>query len=432
MTTTAEVRLWGSRIGTVAVTDDSPIARFEYDPSFLLSGIQLSPITMPLSGQVYSFPNLNTQSFHGLPGMLSDSLPDAFGNAVIDSWLESQGRHAGSLNPVERLCYTGSRGMGALEYEPASGPDPSESELLHMDELVDLASRIVSKRKELSTTVGDHAIQRIINVGTSAGGARAKAVIALNEETDEIRSGQLDVPDGFEHWLMKFDGVADNGDMEGADPPCYTIIEYAYHLMAIDAGIKMSECRLLEEDGRHHFLTRRFDRVGSGSDTKKLHMQTLAGLAHFDYKQAGAYSYQQAAEVAQRLGIGQNEIDELFRRMVFNVIARNQDDHVKNISFLMDKKGTWSLSPAYDVTFAFNPSGERTSRHQMMVHGKRDDITFDDLLETAKQMNLKASRAKEIVAQVRSAVGAWRKYAEEAGLDEERSEAIAKEFVWVA
>ena len=427
MTTAAEVRLWGTAIGSVAVEERSPFARFEYDEAFSRSGIQLAPLAMPLSQQVYSFPQLSVDSFHGLPGLLSDSLPDKFGNAVIDSWLESQGRPRGSLNAVERLCYTGSRGMGALEYVPAIGPVSDPREALRVDALVELASRILSQRESVRVSDADHAMEQIIRVGTSAGGARAKAVVAWNEETGEMRSGQVDAGRGFGHWLIKFDGVAGNRDKEAEDGPRYTVIEYAYYLMARAAGVAMTECRLFDEGGRRHFMTRRFDR--SGVDGSKLHMQTLGGLAHFDFNVPGAHSYEQAALVARRVGLGQAEAEELFRRMAFNVAARNQDDHVKNISFLMDRRGAWSLAPAYDVTYAYNPAGAWTGSHQMAVNGKRDGIGREDCLAAAAAMSIKAPRAKEILAEVNGAVNRWASFADEAALPEPIAAALAEQFV---
>lgn len=425
MTTTAEVRLWGTAIGTVALQEGESYARFEYDSSFANSGIQLSPLTMPLSRQVYSFPHIATESFHGLPGLLADSLPDKFGNAVIDSWLESQGRRRGSLNAVERLCYTGTRGMGALEYVPTLGPTHNTQEILQVDRLVDLASRILTQRESMSVSTDDHVMEQIIRIGTSAGGARAKAVVAWNEKTGEMRSGQIDTEKGFGHWLIKFDGVTGNRDKEALDGPRYTVIEYAYHLMAQAAGISMEECRLFDEGGRRHFMTRRFDRTREGD---KLHMQTLGALAHFDFNVPGAHSYEQAVEVARRIGLGQGEAEELFRRMVFNIMARNQDDHVKNISFLMDRSGAWSLAPAYDVTYAYNPEGAWTGSHQMTINGKRDDITHDDCLAAARAMSIKVPRARSIMIEVQDATAQWPNFAEEAGLPEKIAASLQEHF----
>lgn len=427
MTTVAEVKLWGSTIGVVSISNDEAHARFEYDAGFLNSGIELSPILMPLSSHVYSFPQLSTESFHGLPVLLSDSLPDKFGNTVIDSWLISQGRAPGTLDPVERLCYTGSRGMGALEYAPAIGPDFNEQETLHVDELVNLASRILSQRSSLSFQEDDHAMQQIIQVGTSAGGARAKALIAWNEATGEIRSGQIATDPDFGLWLMKFDGVTDNGDKEGADAPRYTVIEYAFHLMAKAAGIDMMECRLYDEGDRRHFLTRRFDRAQSNGD--RIHMQTLAGIAGFDYNQAGAHSYEEASEVMRKLGLGQQEVEELFRRMVLNVIAQNNDDHVKNLSFLMDRSGTWRFAPAYDVTYAYKPGAPWTGSHQMSINGMRSGIELEDLTATASFMNIKRRRATDIIAQVGDAVGNWTGFAEDAGLSSETAQRLESTFL---
>lgn len=426
MTTVAEVRLWGTAIGAVSWEDGSRAARFEYDPRFVASGIELAPLVMPLSGQVYSFPQLAIESFHGLPGLLADSLPDKFGNAVLDSWLEAQGRSRGSLNPVERLCYTGVRGMGALEYVPAIGPEASPGDELEVKALVDLASRILTQREMLEVSAADHAMEQIIRVGTSAGGARAKAVVSWNEQTGEMRSGQTFVGGGFGHWLIKFDGVSGNRDKEAFDGPRYTVIEYAYYLMARAAGISMEECRLFEEGGRRHFMTRRFDRTADGG---KIHMQTLGALAHFDFNVPGAHSYEQAVEVARRVGLGQEEAEEIFRRMVFYVTARNQDDHVKNVSFLMGRDGAWRLAPAYDVTYAFNPDGIWTGSHQMTINGKRDGIGRDDCLTAAGAMSIKASRAREILGEVTDAVSRWAVFADEAGLPEAQARSIQGQFV---
>ncbi|MEC4294545.1 type II toxin-antitoxin system HipA family toxin [Adlercreutzia shanghongiae] len=426
MTTVAEVRLWGTAIGAVAWEGGSRAARFQYNPSFVASGIELAPLVMPLSGQVYSFPQLAVESFHGLPGLLADSLPDKFGNAVIDSWLEAQGRPRGSLNPVERLCYTGVRGMGALEYVPAIGPEASLGDELEVEALVDLASRILTQRETLEVSAADHAMEQIIRVGTSAGGARAKAVVSWNEQTGEMRSGQTSAGRGFGHWLIKFDGVSGNRDKEALDGPRYTVIEYAYYLMARMSGISMEECRLFEEGGRRHFMTRRFDRTADGD---KIHMQSLGALAHFDFNVPGAHSYEQAVEVARRVGLGQEEAEEIFRRMVFNVMARNQDDHVKNVSFLMGRDGAWHLAPAYDVTYAYNPDGIWTGSHQMTVNGKRDGIERGDCLAAAEAMSIKASRAREILGEVADAVSRWGAFADEAGLPEAQARSIQGQFV---
>lgn len=427
MTSAAEVRLWGTTVGTAALRDGADYAIFEYDEEFLRSGIELSPLAMPLARRVYSFPELPLRSFHGLPGLLADSLPDKFGNVVLASWLASQERNSDSLDCIERLCYTGSRGMGALEYVPALGPEQSPYDQLQVERLVELASDILVQRESLSFQDDDHAMAQIIRVGTSAGGARAKAVVAWNQQTGELRSGQVHSGDGFEHWLMKFDGVVGNRDKEAADPPHYTVIEYAYHLMARAAGIEMTECKLFEEGDRRHFMTRRFDRVqGTGG---KLHTQTLGALTGFDFNDSGAHGYEQAAEAMRRLGLGQEEVEELFRRMVFNVIAKNHDDHVKNISFIMDRSGTWGLAPAYDVTYAFNPDGLWTGSHQMTIHGKRDGIEVDDILATAASMSIRRARARDITAQVNEAVEQWGEFADTARLPEKTALALRRAFV---
>ena len=425
--TAAEVILWGTKIGTVVYEPETSLASFEYDGGFLRSGIELSPIAMPLAGRIYTFPELSYRSFHGLPGMLADSLPDKFGNAVIDAWLETQGRSPGSLDPVERLCYTGSRGMGALEYRPARDFSAGEAQGLKIDRLVQLAADILHNRKTMHIPVDEHAMSEIIKVGTSAGGARAKAVIAWNEHTGDIRSGQIDAGTGYRYWLIKFDGVSGNGDKEGEDDPGYTKIEYAYYLMAQKAGITMNECRLYEESGRSHFMTLRFDR--DQETGAKRHMQSLGGIAHFDYNLPGAYSYEQAAEVMRRLRISKPEILQLYRRMIFNVMARNQDDHVKNISFLMDRKGQWSLAPAYDVTYAYNPGGIWTGSHQMRIHGKRAGIQQEDLILAGKSMDIGKHDAEQMIEEVRAALNQWPDYAAQAKLSEDKALRISKQFL---
>ncbi|WP_417832584.1 type II toxin-antitoxin system HipA family toxin [Terasakiella sp.] len=416
--TVAEVKLWGRTIGAVSWDQNTAQGAFQYDQQFAKSAIEVSPLKMPLSEKVYSFPALPKESFHGLPGLLSDSLPDDFGNALINAWLAREGRAAESFNPVERLCYTGSRGMGALEYAPVKGPKPKTSKPVDVAALVDLASEILTKRNELSGSFAapdrEESLNEILQVGTSAGGARAKAIIAWNEKTNEVRSGQVHAGEGFTYWLLKFDGVAGNKDKELEDPKGFGLIEYAYYKMAILAGIRMNECRLLQENGRSHFMTKRFDRTDAG---QKYHMQSFAALEHFDFKKAGAYSYEQAFQTIRKLGLTMDDVEEQFRRMAFNVIARNQDDHVKNIAFLMNKAGDWSLSPAFDMTYSYNPKGDWTSRHQMTLNGKRDHFSLDDFKDCARLVSLQRGRAEEILEQVQDAVRKWHSLAEEAGVD---------------
>ena len=409
--------MWGRTIGAVSMTDGEDFAAFQYDPAFTGSGIEISPLMMPLARKVYTFPELSRQTFHGLPGLLADSLPDRFGNALINAWLASQGRRPDSFNAVERLCYTGVRGMGAIEYAPATGPKGRQATRIQIDKLVALASEILTHRNTLHVSFGEKskedALKDILRIGTSAGGARAKAVIAWNPATNEVRSGQLSAGDGFEYWLLKFDGVSGNKDKELEDPGGFGLIEYAYSKMAVAAGINMSECRLFEENNRHHFMTRRFDRLAGN---EKLHMQSLCALGHYDFNMAGAYSYEQALLVIRQLGLPMKSIEEMFRRMVFNIIARNQDDHVKNIAFLMDKSGTWSLAPAFDVIYSYNPTGDWTASHQMTLNGKRDDFTLEDFKACARIASMKRGRAESIIQEVRERVLRWRDYADEAGV----------------
>jgi serine/threonine-protein kinase HipA len=421
----ARVQLWGRTIGAVSLEEARETAAFQYDREFAQSGIEVSPLSMPLSPQVYEFPALPRNTFHGLPGLLADSLPDKFGNALIDAWLATQGRRPEDFSAVERLCYIGTRGMGALEFAPVLGPRPRKATKIDIDALVRLAGEVLTHRSNLHGHFHqprkEKALRDILRVGTSAGGARAKAVIAWNAATNEVRSGQIASGDGFDYWLLKFDGVAGNRDKELEDPKGYGGIEFAYHLMATAAGITMSECRLLEENGRRHFMTRRFDRLAGG---EKLHMQSLGALAHFDFNQAGAYAYEQALLAIRRLELPMAAVEEQFRRMVFNIIARNQDDHVKNIAFLMNKQGEWSLAPAFDVTYSYNPSGSWTATHQMTLNGKRDGFTLEDFQDCAKAAVMKRGRAATIVEEVQAAVKRWPEFAAEARLADEWSDKI--------
>lgn len=407
--TTAAIHLYQTLIGAVTWDEARELAVFEYAPEFLRSGIEISPVTLPLGAGRFTFPNLPRETFKGLPGLLADSLPDKFGNLLIDQWLTRQGRPPQSFNPVERLCYLGTRAMGALEFQPALLP-AGPMETLQLEALVQLANDALSSRENLHVNLHQSpaALATLLRIGTSAGGARAKAVISWNPLTGEIRSGQLPPDPGFEPWLLKFDGVATNRDKELNDPLGFGRIEYAYHLMARAAGITMTDCRLLEESGRAHFMTRRFDRGPAG---EKFHCQSLCAIAHFDFNQAGAYSYEQAFQTARRLGLPQPDLTELFRRAAFNILTRNQDDHTKNIAFRMDRRGGWRLAPAFDLIYAYNPAGAWTNRHQMTLNGKRDGFLTGDLLAAASAADLKPPKAKSILRQVHAAASTWKTHA---------------------
>lgn len=423
MMTVAEVKLWGKRIAAVSIDDDSPYVYFKYDDDFVTSGINLSPIMMPLSSEIFQFKTLPLTTFKGLPGLLSDSLPDQYGNKIIHAWLSSQDRSIDSFDIIERLCYIGKRGMGALEYYPTKHSEFNEVEDIDLDHLIALSNEILNAKEKIVARREDE-LEEIIKVGTSAGGARAKAIIAYNEETKVIKSGQIDAGKGFTYWLLKLDGI------DQKEESSFTRREYAYYLMAIEAKIVMSESRLLEKDGYYHFMTKRFDRVAdSDGEVEKLHMQTLGALAHIDYHEPGVMSYERATDIMYMMGIKLSENKQFFRRMVFNVMARNQDDHVKNISFLMNKKGEWTLSPAYDITYAFNPEGKWTSRHQMTINSKAHDFSIDDLLKSADRMKIKREDAKLIINDVRHALLKWDTFAKQASLRKEDIEFIKNQFI---
>lgn len=416
--TTATVKLWGTAIGYVAMDRSERFARFEYDPDFAGSGIEPAPLQMPLrQGYIYRFQNLHPRSFHGLPGMLADSLPDKYGNSLINVWLARTGRRAEDFNAVDRLCYTGARGMGALEFEPSAGADAGRDKLLDIANLVKLAAMAFAGKEALDTILtpeaGEQALLDILSVGTSAGGARAKAVIAFDPETKHVRSGQVALPRGFEHWLIKFDGVAFSGDWGVADPLGYGLLEYSYYLVAGKCGITMMESRLFSENGRNHFMTRRFDRTGAGA---KKFVQTLAALAHFDYYESGLYSYEQVIMTMRRLGMSQPDVEEQVRRTLFNLVGCNQDDHVKNISFMMDRRGKWRLSPAYDMCHA--EGSDFTRFHQLSLNGKTSGFTMEDIKHLERYARLPRGRGKKILDQVLDAFSEWPAIAEDLGIPE--------------
>jgi len=416
MVNVAKVNLWGNLVGAVAWLEDRGYCNFEFDPAFLKLGLDLAPVTMPLSSllrssRIVNFPALPFETYSGLPGLLNDSLPDKFGNRLIDIWLASQGRTVESMSPVERLCYVGNRAMGALEFEPMIKRGKNNPIPVDLGELVKLASEALKQKEGLHGNFlidTNKALHDILLVGTSAGGARAKAVIAYNEGTGAVVSGQLSAPEGFSHWLLKLDGVSNEsiGPAKG-----YGRMEYAYYKMALDCGINISESRLLKENGRAHFMTRRFDRK---ENNQKVHMLTLCGMCHFDFNSPGAYSYEQAFQTMRQLRLPYTDAEQLFTRMVFNVISMNMDDHTKNISFLMDSDGNWRLSPAYDLSWSYHPGNKWLAMHQMTINGKRQDISRADLLTVAKQMNIK--KAKDIIDRVITIISYWKSYATDAGI----------------
>lgn len=415
------INLWGTPIGYLHQNENGLIG-FQYDDDFLASGIEVAPITMPLSSRTYSFPTLAEQTYHGLPGLVADSLPDKFGSIVMRRYLESQGRDADSLSVIEKLCYTGKRGMGALEYEPSVNV-ASTSAPLDIDALTKLASDILSQKESFHTEANDDMMAQLMESGSSVGGARAKTLIAWNPQTNDIRSGQVNTGDGYEYWLLKFGNIANNKDKDAeADDKEYTQIEYAYYLMATAAGLRMSECRLLQKGNGVHFMTKRFDRQGSRSE--KVHMQSLCAMAHLDFNEPRVHSYEDAFRVMKKLNLPYSDFVQLFTRMVFNDFAKNFDDHTKNISFLMDKRGVWSLAPAYDVTFSYRKDSTWVQAHQMLINGKADNITTEDLLTTARIAGIKPSDAKRCIEQVTNAVSIWETFAEQANLHEQNASRI--------
>ncbi len=418
---TVSVKMWGTVVGYLHEEENGVIG-FQYDKDFLKSEIEISPVKMPLSNRTYSFLNLREETFYGLPGMVADSLPDKFGNIVINKYLEAQGRTSDSLSIIEKLCYTGKRGMGALEYEPAQDLE-FESKELDIDALTKLASDILTEKESLHIKHDSNMMSQLMECSSSVGGARAKTLIAWNPLTDDVRSGQIDAGSGYEYWLLKFDNIKNNKDKDATpDENEYTKVEYAYYLMAKASGINMSECRIYKENGSSHFMTKRFDRIGQKGE--KIHMQTLCAIAHMDFNLPRTYSYEEAFDIMKKLKLPYKDFVELFRRMVFNDYAKNFDDHTKNISFLMDKKGIWSLSPAYDITFAYKRDSIWVNAHQMLINGKSENITKDDLLAVARNVGIKKQDAQKCINAVECAIKNWKLFANEAGISNQNIKRI--------
>lgn len=425
MITTAFIKIWDETVGAVAWNLETGIASFEYDPKFITKKWDLAPLKMPLASsnrRVFSFPELrNIKTFKGLPGLLADVLPDDYGNQLINNWLAQNGRPENSMNPVEMLCFIGTRGMGALEFEPSQFKANKRAFDIEVDSLVNISQKMLEKREGFETNLSEDeqkAMLDILKIGTSAGGARPKAIIAYNEKTGQVKSGQTNAPKGFEHWLIKLDTVS---DVQFGESTGYGRIEMAYYLMAKACEIEMMECRLMEENGRAHFMTKRFDR--QDGDTKH-HIQTLCAMQHYDFNQITSFSYEQLFQTMRLLKLPYPQAEQLFRRMAFNVIARNCDDHTKNFAFRLKQNENWELTPAYDVCFAYRPESTWVSQHNLSINGKRKDITKEDLLIVAKSMNIK--KANQIIQQINDVVGKWATFAEEAKVNKDFMEQISK------
>ena len=422
----ARVLLWGTQIGAVSWIEEDKLGVFQYTPEFVGSGIQPAPFMMPLRVPAYQFPGLS-DTFKGLPGMLSDSLPDKFGTSVINAWLARQGRSEDDFSPVERLCVIANRGMGALEFEPAIPFAAPVDDLLEIEKLVELTNEILNEKKNVSVKLDQddnrEALATLVRVGTSAGGARAKAIVDWNPSTGEFRSGQIKNPEGFEHWIIKFDGVGNKEERAIISPQGYGKIEFVYSELARLAGINMPKTHLYHEGGRSHFMVKRFDRNESGD---KIHMQSLGAIRHVDFNSPGIYSYEETLISMKQLELPVSDLEEFFRRAVFNVFARNNDDHVKNVAFLMDRRGQWRLSPAYDLTFACDPGNYWLRRHQMTINGKAENFDLQDLEMLGSLAGLKKKKTLEVIKRVWEAIKSWRKLAEIQGIDPQRTDAIGK------
>jgi len=416
-----KISIWGNMVGAVAWDPQKNHGVMEFSDDFVKLGLDLAPLTMSyeelMRGQrIFTFPALSHETYEGLPGLLADALPDAFGNTVLRGWLRSQDRGSESLTPLEKLSYVGKRAMGALEFEPETRT-PGFEDKIEVERLLNLTNKVLEEKSKVLLHLNDdekRAMDSLIRIGASAGGQRPKAIVGFHPGTMEVRSGQVPLPDGFGYYLLKFDGVKE-GTL--GDPMGYGRLELAYHHMALECGIQMQPCRLLEENGRAHFMTLRFDRTTKG---EKLHTQTLCALSHFDYRLAGGFSYEDAFEEMRALNLPYPDLDQLYKRMVFNVVARNQDDHTKNIAFIMEKTGEWRLSPAYDVTWSYNPRGDWTNLHQMSINQKRDEFSIHDLMEVAHRQGIKSP--SETIERTMDTVSRWKEFASGTGVQKDLAE----------
>lgn len=429
---TAFVNIWGELAGAVAWDETKGFATFEYDSKFIGKGWDLAPFQMPLleHKRDFNFPALRKKAdpamdtFKGLPGLLADILPDRYGNELINLWLAQQGRPLNSMNPVEMLCFIGTRGMGALEFRPTTLTESKRAFNVEVDSLINIARQMLTKKEAFVTNLNaneEKAIIEILRIGTSAGGARPKAVIAYNEKSGEVKSGQTNAPKGFEHWLIKLDGVS---EIQLGTSKGYGRVEMAYYNMAVACGIHMMPSRLLEENGRAHFMTRRFDREGGAT---KHHIQTFCALKHVDFNQVSSFSYEQLFQTMRELRLPYPDAEQMFRRMVFNVVARNCDDHTKNFAFRLKKDGKWELAPAYDVCHAYQPKHQWVSQHALSVNGKRTNITKDDLLDVGRSINNK--KASESIQEIIHIVRQWKKFANETGVSARLRDEIAATLI---
>lgn len=422
------INLWGKTIAATTWDEDREVGVIEFNDTLIREGLDVAPLMMPLEDivrgeRIFQFPALGRKTFKGLPGLLSDSLPDDYGNQIIDEWFASRGRTAGEITPIDRLCYVGQRGMGALEYEPTDHDGQlNDSTRIDIQTLTALAQKILNDREAFQANLrqNNQAIIDILKIGTSAGGAKPKAIIAYNEQTKDVRSGQVKAPEGYTYWLLKFDGVESKNVND--NPMGIGRIEYAYYKMALDCGIRMMESRLLPEGNHAHFMTKRFDRLDSG---EKVHVQTLAAMAHYDRNER--YSYEQAFEVCRRLHLPYSDQEQLYRRMVFNVVARNHDDHTKNHSFLMSREGEWSLAPAYDLCYSYSSQGKWTQFHQMSLAGKRSDFTYRDLLTVADNVGIR--QPEKIIDPIIEVVSRWREYASAVDVSREHADYIGERLM---
>ncbi|MAZ87599.1 MAG: toxin HipA [Cellvibrionaceae bacterium] len=408
-------------VGAVSYDSESRLGAFEYEPKFIQTGIELSPIKMPLSTQIYAFPELINATYRGLPGLLADSLPDDFGNAVLNAWVAAQGKSPADISPLQRLQYTGSRGMGALEYAPATQlKSLNASNKIAIESLVSMAQDILDNRESFQLNLNNQgqedrqAMLSLLSVGMSAGGARPKAVLAFNDDFTQVRSGQVKVPASFTHYLMKFDGVSEHNSNKETfgDPLGFGAMEYTYYQMATACGIDMMPCHLLDEGHRRHFVTQRFDR----DDNQKIHIQTLTGLAHIDYKQPGTYSYAELLATARQLRLPLSDAEQIIKRMIFNIVARNHDDHAKNFGFML-KGNQWRLTPAYDVAYSYKPGSPWVNSHWMSLNGKRDHFDRDDIYSLAAISPRFSKRSlAPIIDEIIDHVSQWQKLAKANGV----------------
>lgn len=424
-----EVYLWGTKIGAIAYEPgQTEVSTFEYDKDFIKMGIEVSPISVPIKYSIHTFDDISKKTFHGLAGFIADSLPDKFGNQLIDQYFALKGRSSSDITPLDRLLYIGNRAMGALEFKPAINLDDKNKNIeLNLQDLSQLAEMILIKKEKFANELKNSDKKNVINllrIGSSAGGARSKALVAMDKD-GKLYDGTINHKKACKYYLLKFDSSS-NSDRDNKDPKGMTKVEYIYSILARKCNINMPYTTFIQIEDDFHFLIERFDRIdkNKGFTKDKLHYVSWCGMAHAHRDETGAFSYEQLVMIVRELKLGQDSVFEIFKRAVFNLVGRNQDDHTKNFGFLMDRNGRWSLSPAFDITYSYDPEGKWTKSHQITLNGKEDNFTLEDIISFGKYCNLSKKKSLEVLNNTVSAFKEFPKLADRYKVDRRLKESI--------